>query len=122
LPSAEKLAQLREVNARVEAAPMRSAPWTLDDAWHMMLVEDCGNPFLLELIAGFMRQTRRYELALMRERREVLAAGANHRAVLAALRRRDLDGACEALHHNLMRGAAPIVAWLRARVAKGAAL
>jgi len=94
----------------------------LDDAWHMMLVEDCGNPFLLELIAGFMRQTRRYELALMAGaargpggRREPSRGAGGAEAA-------GLDGACEALHHNLMRGAAPIVAWLRARWRREAAV
>jgi DNA-binding GntR family transcriptional regulator len=90
----------------------------LDDAWHIALTEDCGNPILLDLIAGLMRRARRYEIALLRERREVLMAGANHRAVLAALKRRDLEAACGALRHNLTRGAEPLRAWLRDREAR----
>lgn len=118
LPSAETLARLREINARIEAAHDAERAIDLDDAWHMELIAACPNPILLDLIARIVRQTRRYEIALMRERREVLMAGANHRAVLAALKRRDMDGACEALRHNLMRGAAPIAAWLKDREAK----
>jgi len=38
---------------------------------------------------------------------------------MAALRSRDLEGACEALRHNLTHGAAPIVAWLKARKTQG---
>jgi DNA-binding GntR family transcriptional regulator len=120
LPSAEKLARLRDMNARIETARDAERALELDDAWHLALIEDCPNPILLALIDRFMRQTRRYEIALMRERSEVLLAGANHRAVLAALKRRDLDAACETLRHNLTRGAAPIVAWLKERTAKKA--
>jgi DNA-binding GntR family transcriptional regulator len=115
LPSAEKIARLRALNDQIEAARDTERAMALDDAWHTALVEDCPNPLLLAEIAKYTRLTRRYEIALMRERREVLLAGANHRAVLAALRRRDLDGACGALRHNLLRGAAPLRAWLQDR-------
>jgi len=120
LPSAKKLARLREMNAKIEAARDAERAMDLDDAWHRTLIEDCPNPILLEEIRKYIRLTRRYEIALMRERREVLLAGANHRAVLAALKRQDLDGACEALPHNLTRGAAPLRAWLRERGARKA--
>lgn len=120
LPSAEKLARLRAMNAKIEAARDAERAMDLDDAWHRALVEDCPNPILLGEIEKYIRLTRRYEIALMRERREVLMAGANHRAVLAALKRRDLDGACEALRHNLTRGSAPLRAWLQEREAKKA--
>jgi len=118
LPSVEKLTRLREINARIEAARDTPRAMDLDDTWHRELISGCPNPILLDLIAQFMLRTRRYEIALLRERREVLMAVANHRGVLAALRRRDLEGACEALRHNLTRGAAPIGAWLKDREAK----
>jgi DNA-binding GntR family transcriptional regulator len=120
LPSAEKLARLRAMNAKIESARSAERALALDDAWHMALIEDCPNPILLELIGKYIHLTRRYEIALLRERREVLMAVANHRAVLAALGRRDLDAACEALRHNLTRGAAPVAAWLKERGAKRA--
>ncbi len=119
LPSAAALERLRALNARIETARSAERAIDLDDAWHSELIAACPNPMLLDLIARTMARTRRYEIALMRERCEVLLAGSNHRAVLAALRRRDLDGACEALRHNLVRGAAPIRAWLSTRHAKG---
>jgi DNA-binding GntR family transcriptional regulator len=118
LPSPERLAELRALNARIEASRDVARTMDLDDAWHMLLIAGCPNPILLELVAQFIARTRRYEIALMRERREVLAAGTNHRAVMAALRRRDLGGACAALKHNLERGAAPMAAWLTAREAE----
>jgi DNA-binding GntR family transcriptional regulator len=70
---------------------------------------------LLELIENMMMRTRRYEIALMREAPGVVRASADHRRILAALRRNDLGGACAALKHNLKSGRAPIVEWLRRR-------
>ena len=57
----------------------------------------------------------RYEIALMREHKNVTVATANHRAIMAALRRRDLGAACTALRTNLQTGREPIVKWLVAR-------
>ncbi len=115
LPSAETLSRLRALNQKIEASRRVSQTLDLDEQWHLELVGACPNPILLDLIKQFICRTRRYEIAVMHERREVLAAGSNHRAVLAALQRRDLDGACEALRHNLIRGRAPIVEWLKTR-------
>ena len=70
---------------------------------------------LIELIELMIRRTRRYEIALMRERRNVLRASLDHRAILAALERGDLPRACAALKKNLQTGKAPIAAWLKER-------
>ena len=119
LPSPEMLARLQQINERIETARNPERALDLDDSWHNELISGCPNPLLLDLITQYMRLTRRYEIALLRERREILAAGMNHRAILAALRKRDLAAACDALRHNLTRGAMPIAAWLKERSARG---
>src|SRR5262249_55485192 len=92
----------------------------LDDDWHLELIADCPNKVLIDLIRQFIQRTRRYEIALMRERRNVLVAVANHTAIMAALRRGDLEAACAALRTNLQTGGPPIVEWLTEREMKGA--
>ena len=119
LPPPERLQRLRDINARMAASRNSAHTLDLDDQWHRELIAACPNPILLDLIEQFIRRTRRYEMTLMRERRQALAAVNSHRAIMAALSRRDLDGACEALRHNLTRGAAPIAAWLKERKTKG---
>jgi DNA-binding GntR family transcriptional regulator len=86
-----------------------------DDAWHLELLAACPNRVLIELIEQFMRRTRRYELAYLRERRNVREVLDAHGAIEAALRARDLDAACAALRQNMLNGIEPIVAWLRSR-------
>jgi len=115
LPSRERLERLRALNDEIARAPDADARISLDDEWHLELIDSCPNRVLLDLVKQFMRRTRRYELALMRERGHALAAGAGHKAIMAALRRRDLEGACAALRANLEAGREPIAAWLRAR-------
>jgi DNA-binding GntR family transcriptional regulator len=113
--SPEKLERLRALNHRIECARKADDVIELDDAWHFELIGECPNKALLEMIDQVIRRTRRYEIALMRERRNVLKAGMDHRAIMTALNRRDLPGACAALKKNLQTGKAPIAAWLRER-------
>src|SRR5215212_8013789 len=117
LPAKEKIERLRDLNEAIAAAKGPDEVISADDEWHIELVSDCSNKILLDLVKQFIRRTHRYEVALMRERRNVLIATTNHRAILAALKRRDLDAACNALRANLESGRAPIVAWLESREA-----
>jgi DNA-binding GntR family transcriptional regulator len=115
VPDAKSLARLERLDHQIATAHLGEHAITLDDEWHFALIEACPNKVLLELIASIMRRTRRYELALMRETEHVHRANAEHARIMAALRARDLDGACAALKRNMQSGKAPIVAWLKAR-------
>jgi len=115
VPSSEQLKRLRALNARIEQARDADIAIALDDEWHLELIAGCPNKVLIELIEQMIRRTRRYEIALMRERRSVLRAGLDHRAILKALEQRDLARACKALKNNLQTGKAPIAAWLKER-------
>ena len=83
-----------------------------------MLIADCPNKVLLALIDQFIHRTRRYEIALMREGRNVAVATNNHQEVMHALADGDLAGGCAALRNNLQTGFAPIAAWLAERKLK----
>jgi DNA-binding GntR family transcriptional regulator len=115
LPSRERLERLRELNDKIERTRDANCIIDLDDEWHLELIADCPNIVLLDLIKQFIQRTRRYEIALMREQKNVAVATANHKAIMAALRKRDLEAACAALRHNLQTGREPIVKWLKMR-------
>ena len=111
-PSLKQLERLTRLNARIEAAADPDTIIDLDDEWHLLLIESCPNGTLLELISDFMRRTRRYELALMRERKQVEIATKTHRAIISALGRGELEKACEILKLNMETGGQPIRQWL----------
>ena len=117
LPSPRRLERLRRLNGQIEKERDAGAVIALDDRWHMMLIEACPNHILLDLIRQFIRRTRRYELALMRDRRNVEIAAGAHERIMDALEREDIEGACAALRANLESGAKPISDWLREREA-----
>jgi DNA-binding GntR family transcriptional regulator len=117
LPSRERMEKLQGLNDAIGRARDSDAIINLDDEFHMELIAACPNQVLIELIRQIVQRTRRYEIGLMRESRNVAVATANHKEIMMALRKRDLRSACAALRNNLRTGREPILAWLRARPA-----
>lgn len=117
VPPRKRLERLEALNRKLQDTADPGDVIGLDDAWHLELVHGCPNHILIALIEQFMRRTRRYELALMRERRNVQGSIQSHEAILGALRSGDLDGACALLRRNMEIGSGPIVSWLEEREA-----
>jgi DNA-binding GntR family transcriptional regulator len=115
LPTPERLKRLGAINDRMVTARDAETCIQLDDNFHFLLIENCPNKVLLDLIKQFMQRTHRYEIALMREQTNMTVAHENHKTLLAALRRRDLEAACVALRRNLETGYEPIATWLKDR-------
>jgi DNA-binding GntR family transcriptional regulator len=115
LPARDRIEHLRELNEKIAKTRDADAIIALDDEWHLELIAECPNKVLIDLIKQFIQRTRRYELALMREQKNVSVAIANHKTIIAALQKRDLERACAALKINLQTGRDPIVEWLKAR-------
>jgi DNA-binding GntR family transcriptional regulator len=118
LPSLPHIKRLERLNARIHSATDPDTIIALDDEWHLLLVDNCPNKVLIDLIQSFMRRTRRYELALMREKQQVDVATETHSEILAALRRAELEKAAAILKHNLESGGEPIRRWLLEREAQ----
>lgn len=118
LPSKRHLERLESLNDKIDAARTPKDVLHRDDEWHIALIENCPNRVLLDLIEQFMRRTRRYELVLMRERRNVKRAVTDHSGILACLRAGDLEGACAALKQNMHGGTSVVEDWLRERTSK----
>ncbi len=115
IPSVRRIAQIEAINQKILKARNAEKVLALDDAWHLELLAECPNHVLIDLIKQFIRRTRRYEIALMRERRNVRTATNDHEKIMDALRAGDLEAACKALRHNMQSGIEPTIAWLKAR-------
>jgi DNA-binding GntR family transcriptional regulator len=115
IPPARRLERLESLNNKIIKTRDVEKVLSLDDSWHLELLAECPNQVLIDLIKQFMRRTRRYEVALMRERQNVRATSNDHEKVMDALRAGDLKAACNALRQNMRSGSEPIIAWLKAR-------
>ena len=114
IPSAKSIARLEKLNTDLTRAKGLRAI-EIDDAWHMELLAACPNKVLVEMIENIIVRTRRYELALMREQKNVGTATEDHERIIAALKAGDLPSACAALKRNMQSGREPIVTWLKNR-------
>jgi DNA-binding GntR family transcriptional regulator len=114
-PSPPQLARLVAINEKIRRATKPALVLELDDQFHLELLAGCPNRVLVSLIEQFILRTRRYELALMRERENVQTTAKEHDKVIAKLRGGDMRGACAALRENMKSGVEPILDWLRER-------
>lgn len=118
IPAPKAIAELEALNKKLAAERDPRRAIDLDDAWHLKLLAGCPNRVLVEMIENIILRTRRYELALFRETKNVMRASDDHARILTALRKGDLDKACAALKGNMESGLPPLAAWLKAREAK----
>jgi len=116
LPSSAQLDQLDALNAAL-AASAGGAGRTieLDDRWHLELLAGCPNRILLDLIRQFMRRTRPYEHAYMRDTVNVAATVTEHERILSCLRSGDLPAAIATLRQNMQTAVGPLLSWLAVR-------
>lgn len=118
LPSSATLRRLQKLNVQMQEARGALKRITIDDRWHLLLVQACDNPVLLNLIEQFMLRTRRYELAYLRENSNSQTATDEHLAIMTALENQNLEAACEGLRTNLTSGVEPVLQWLDQREKK----
>lgn len=112
IPGREDLDHLVELNEKMRSAKSARTRIARDDDWHLLLVQNCGNKVLLDLIRQFILRTRRYEVAYLKNSDNASNAYDEHQAIIRALRDGDLSGACERLKQNLTSGISPILEWL----------
>lgn len=112
IPERAVIEQLHELNERLGAAPTPEQVIELDDEWHLLLLAQCPNRVLIDLIHQMIWRTRRYEQAYFRATRNVGNAYEEHGKLLAALRKKDLALACKRLADNMTSVIPELVAWL----------
>ena len=112
VPAKADIDHLVELNEKLRDAKSARTRIARDDDWHLLLVKNCGNQVLLDLIRQFIFRTRRYEIAYLRNSNNAGTAYDEHLAIIHALQNDDLPGACEGLKQNLTSGVNPILDWL----------
>lgn len=115
IPDKARVAKLEVLNKKLRRTKDTTERIEIDNAWHLLLLEGCPNPVLLDLIQQFIRRSRRYESAYLGVRKNLERAYREHREIIAALKRGDLAGACRGLKQNLTSGTEPILEWLDER-------
>lgn len=112
-PSAERLAEMAEVNARLEGEAEPERRIDLDGVWHRLLLEPCGNERLLGLIDSLKQVIRRYEYAYMQNAGHVPLSTRTHEQIAERMAAGDVEGAVPLLEGNWRATRDSLVEWLR---------
>lgn len=115
IPSPDGLEKLEQLNRKIRATKNQKRRVSLDEQWHFQLISNCQNQVLLDLIDLFMRRFRRYSLAFLRDQNVIKTVEIEHQEILRALRRGDMNSACEWLRKNLTSDTNPVLQWLGTR-------
>ncbi len=119
IPIRESFSNLEGINEKMMAARNFKIRASLDDAWHLELIANCRNAILIGQIKLFMHRIRRYSLAFHQDRQIVEMSPTEHQAIIAALKKGDLEIACDWLRRNLTSDRTPILEWLEERKKRG---
>jgi DNA-binding GntR family transcriptional regulator len=115
IPSEARLHELAALNRQMKRSRDPLTAIALDDQWHLALIDECPNRVLIELSQTFIRRTRRYELALMRDGTNVEISTRQHDEILRVLRNGNLRRACARLRDNMLSGTESVIQWLRSQ-------
>ena len=98
------LPALERMNAQFRRARSAQRALELDTSWHDTLISLSNNSRLAGLIASLRRTIRRYELIYMSDTSLLPTSAAQHDAIIAALRKPDMETALEAIEANYILG------------------
>lgn len=120
VPGPERLTELEELDQRraglVDASGDEHAHEMirLDREWHELLLEDCGNAELRQILKLVKNRLDRYEFAFAYDFERLGRKGVRqHQQITARLREGDLEAARELLRGHWTMGARTRSAWLR---------
>jgi len=111
-PSPTRLDQLRDIDRRLERTRGdASACLDLEDEWHRVLLEECPNRRLLDLIVSLREVPRRYLAAYMRDAGRISLSTQPHTRILQALKEGGRDSGAAVFDQQWRRGVAELEAW-----------
>lgn len=111
-PSPARLDQLRDIDRRLERTRGdASACLDLEDEWHRVLLEECPNRRLLDLIVSLRGVPRRYLAAYMRDAGRISLSTQPHARILQALKEGGRDSGAAVFDQQWRRAVAELEAW-----------
>ena len=113
-PDRRRLDRLAEVDRRIEQT-RGDVPGALEleDEWHRVLLEECPNRRLLELIGSLRQVARRYLAAYLRDAGRLTLSTLPHAKIAQALTVGGCDVAATAFEQQWRKAAVELESWAR---------
>ena len=75
----------------------------LDTRWHGLLVEQCRNSTLIQVIQSLKKKTFWFEIGYMKDMESIAASGSDHREILRLIKENKIAAAASLLKRNCLR-------------------
>jgi DNA-binding GntR family transcriptional regulator len=98
------LPELTRINAKFARARTPKRALEMDTLWHNTLMSQSKNARLASMVNGLRLAIRRYEHFYMADSKLIPNSAAQHRDIIAALRRNDLEAGIKAIEENYFFG------------------
>lgn len=112
--TAERRAELEQINAALEGEDDPERRIDLDAQWHRTLLETCGNDYLLGTIGSMKQVIRRYEYAYMLNAGFIPVSTRTHEQIMAHASAGDVELAVPLLESNWRFSMESLLEWLHA--------
>jgi len=95
---------LTQINKEFEKPGVNSfALIQLDARWHGLLVEQCRNFTLIQIVQSLKSKTLWYEINYMKEMESIAVSGGDHRKILQLIEKKKMAAAASLLKRNCLR-------------------
>ena len=113
IPNDKVLAQLKTINHKIQKAKSPKKTVALDEQWHLLLISNCPNQRLIQMIQILHRQSQRYEYAYMAMNKTVENSTEQHDQIVSLLEQKQLQKACKLFAENNLSGVDALINWLQ---------
>lgn len=115
IPSDETIEELIRINNEMLHSNSPKSVVELDEQWHKLLISNCSNNRLLQMIKILHRQSQRYEYAYMNMHAKTENSVGQHEAIILQLQKGQLDKAVSLFAENNMVGVEALIEWLKSK-------
>lgn len=113
IPSEKDIQELININHKMSKSKSSKKIVELDEKWHNLLIANCNNKKLLQMIKVLHRQSQRYEYAYMNMNNTVEISVEQHKKIINLLQKGDLKDACNIFSENNMVGVTSLSEWVK---------
>ena len=115
IPSDKNIQKLVHLNEQMLAATSPKLVIELDEQWHNLLIANCKNRILLDMISMLHKQSKRYEYAYMNMKNKVEVSTDQHLQIIKFLQKGNLKKAAKLFAKNNAVGIETLVSWLESK-------
>ena len=115
IPSEKNIQKLIQLNNKMLAATTPESIIELDEQWHNLLIANCKNGKLLDIIHMLHKQSKRYEYAYMNMKNRVEVSIDQHKQIINYLQEGNITKAAKLFAENNAVGINTLVNWLESK-------